>query len=169
VAGGGFLVSDRFTTRNRFYGGQVGLDTELRRGRWFLDLKGKIALGSNNQVVNINGNTIITDPRTGTTALTGGLLALSTNSGHFTREMFAVAPEGTINVGYQISENVRAYVGYNLLYISDVVRPANQIDRAVNTNFLPPATPSLPVRPAFVFKGTDFWAQGLNFGLEFRY
>jgi hypothetical protein len=169
VPGGGFRVWDGFGATNRFYGGQVGLDTELRRGRWFLDLKGKIALGSNNQVVNINGNTVITDPRTGTTALTGGLLALSTNSGRFTREMFAVAPEGTINVGYQICENVRAYVGYNFLYISDVARPANQIDRAVNTSFLPPAMPSFPVRPAFVFKGTDFWAQGINFGLEFRY
>ncbi len=169
VAGGGFRVWDGFGANNRFYGGQVGLDTELRRGRWFLDLKSKIALGSNNQVVNINGNTITTDPRTGTSTLTGGLLALSTNSGRFTREMFAVAPEGTINLGYQICDNVRAYVGYNFLYISDVARPANLIDRAVNTSFLPPATPSLPVRPAFVFKGTDFWAQGLNFGLEFRY
>jgi hypothetical protein len=169
VPGGGFVVSDRFNTRNRFYGGQVGLDTELRRGRWFLDLKGKVALGSNNEVVNISGNTITTDPRTGTTALAGGLLALSTNSGHFTREMFVVAPEGTINIGYQITDNVRAYVGYNFLYLSNVVRPANQIDRSVNTSFLPPATPSLPVRPAFVFKGTDFWAQGVNLGLEFRY
>jgi hypothetical protein len=83
--------------------------------------------------------------------------------------MFAVAPEATISVGYQICENVRAYVGYNFLYISDVARPANQIDRAVNTSFLPPPSPTLPVRPAFVFKGTDFWAQGINFGLEFRY
>jgi hypothetical protein len=169
VPGGGFAVSDNFNTRNRFYGGQIGLDTELRRGRWFLDLKGKVALGSNNEVVNINGTTVITDPRTGTSVLSGGLLALSTNSGHFTREMFAVAPEGTIKVGYQFTEYLRAYVGYNFLYMSSVVRPANQIDRVVNTSFLPPATPSLPVRPAFVFKGTDFWAQGVNFGLEFRY
>jgi hypothetical protein len=169
IAGGAFRVWDGFSTSNRFYGGQVGLDTEFRRGHWFLDLKGKVALGSNNQVVNIHGNTVTTDPRTGTSSLAGGLLALSSNSGRFTREMFAVAPEGTISVGYQICENVRAYVGYNFLYISDVARPANQIDRAVNTSFLPPATPSFPVRPAFVFKGTDFWAQGVNFGLEFRY
>jgi hypothetical protein len=169
IPGGGFRVTDHFATRNRFYGGQVGVDTELRRGNWFLDLKGKLALGSNNEVVNINGTTVTIDPRAGTSTLTGGLLALPTNSGRFSREMFAIAPEGTINLGYQITEYARAYVGYNFLYISNVARPANQIDRVVNTSQLPPGTASLPARPAFVFRGTDFWAQGVNFGVEFRY
>jgi hypothetical protein len=167
--GGSFLVADGFNTRNRFYGGQVGLDAEVRRGHWFLDVKTKIALGSNNEVVNIGGNTVITDPVRGQSALSGGLLALSSNSGRFSREMFAVAPEATVNIGYQLTSNLRAYVGYNFLYLSNVVRPGDQIDRTINPNLIPPPMPSLPVRPAFVFKGSDFWAQGLTFGLEFRY
>jgi hypothetical protein len=26
-----------------------------------------------------------------------------------------------------------------------------------------------PARPAFGFRETDFWAHGVNFGLEFKY
>ncbi|HEY1859848.1 MAG TPA: BBP7 family outer membrane beta-barrel protein, partial [Gemmataceae bacterium] len=167
-----FQVSDRFHTSNRFYGGHVGLDTEYRRGRWFLDLKGKVALGSNHEVVNIGGNTIVTAPGAAPVNLTGGLLALSSNIGRFSRDMFVVAPEATINLGYQVTPAMRVFVGYNFLYLSNVVRAGNQIDPIVNPNLIPSTTgttPSLPVRPAFAFKGTDFWAQGVNFGLEFRY
>jgi hypothetical protein len=167
--GGGFQISDSFSTRNRFYGGQVGLDTEYRYNRWFIDLKAKVALGSNHEVVKISGSTITHDPLAGTTFANGGLLALPSNIGRFSREMFAVAPEGTVNVGYQFNDNVRAYVGYNFLYLSNVVRAGNQIDPVVNPSLIPPTTASLPARPAFAFKGTDFWAQGVSFGLELRY
>jgi hypothetical protein len=58
-----------------------------------------------------------------------------------------------------------------------VVRPGEQIDRVINAGQSPlyetPATPpglqGGPARPTVVFRGTDFWAQGINFGLEFRY
>jgi hypothetical protein len=172
AAGTTFAVSDRFSTRNNFYGGQVGLDSEYRRGRWFLDLKSKVALGSNHEVVTIGGNTIITTPGGTPANLTGGLLALPSNIGRFSRDMFVVAPEATINLGYQVTPGLRVFVGYNILYLSNVVRAGNQIDPVVNPTLLPsttPTTPSLPSRPAFVFKGTDFWAQGINFGLEYRY
>jgi hypothetical protein len=33
---------------------------------------------------------------------------------------------------------------------------------------LPGANPAI-ARPAFAFNGSDFWAQGLNLGMEFRY
>jgi len=32
-----------------------------------------------------------------------------------------------------------------------------------------PGVPTVPARPAFVFRGSDFWAHGANVGLEFRY
>ena len=54
-----------------------------------------------------------------------------------------------------------------------MVRPGEQIDVAVNSTQVPtsvlfgPLTG--PARPAFNFRQSDFWAQGLNLGLEFRF
>jgi hypothetical protein len=167
--GGGFIVQDRFGTQNRFYGGQIGFDSELRWRRWFVDMKSMFAMGSMHEVVNIAGNTVVRNPAGTTSVFSGGLLALSSNSGHFAREIFVFAPEMTVNLGYQITNHARCFVGYNLMYLSNVVRPGGLIDTSVNTNLLPPPIASLPARPAFAFKGTDFWAQGVNLGLEFRY
>ena len=101
----------------------------------------------------------------------GGLLALpGSNIGRFSKDRFAVVPEVGLNLGYQVTESVRAFVGYDFLYLSDVVRAGNQIDTRVNTNQLQrPMVAGGPTAPAFTFNGSDFWAQGLNFGLEFRY
>ena len=49
-----------------------------------------------------------------------------------------------------------------------VARAGEQIDFVVNSNQVAPPIPGGPARPAFNFNGSDFWAQGLNFGLEFK-
>jgi hypothetical protein len=167
--GGAFAVTDQFKVHNYFNAGQVGFDAELRRNRWFLDLKSKVALGDVHQTVNISGATVITDPATGVQRFAGGLLTQTTNIGNFSRDRFAWSPEVGVNVGYQLTDHCRAYVGYDFLYLSSVVRPGDQVDLTVNSNLLPPAMAGGPNRPAFNWRGSDYWAQGLNFGLEFRY
>jgi hypothetical protein len=174
VTGGtAFGVNDQFSTRNRFYGGQVGARAEFWSGNLFVNVRGTVALGGTDQVVDVAGSTVIAPPGRVPTVGNGGLLAQPTNSGHFTRDQFAVVPEVGINVGYQVTNYLRAFVGYTFLYWSDVVRPGDQIDRAVNPTQLPlsAAAPVLtgPARPAPVLRDTDFWAQGISFGLEFRY
>jgi hypothetical protein len=132
-----------------------------------------VALGSTDQVVDVAGSTVIAPPGQVATVANGGLLAQPTNSGHFTRDQFAVVPEVGVNVGYQATAHLRAFVGYTFLYWSNVVRPGDQIDRAVNPTQLPVSTaaPQLagPARPAPVLRDTAFWAQGSSFGVEFRY
>ncbi len=173
VGGVRFVVQDRFGTHNRFYGGQFGLESELRKGRWFLNARTKLALGWNHQIVNIGGNTFFTAPGQATRASSGGLLALPTNSGRFTRDTFAVVPEVGINLGYQVTDHLRLFVGYTFLYWTNVARPGDEIDRVVNPTQLPrfagPGGLVGPARPSFRFRDSDFWAQGLNFGLELRY
>lgn len=167
------VVNDRFTARNHFYGGQVGLQWECRKGRWYLDVLGKVALGGTHQVVNIDGTTAFL-PAGGTPVTQpGGLLAQRTNSGHFSRNEFSVVPEIGVKLGYQITPHLRGFIGYNFLYWTSVARPAEQIDRAVNTSQLPsifgPGQLAGTPRPTFVFRDTDFWVQGISFGLELRY
>jgi len=81
-------VQDSFLTRNEFYGGQFGLDGEWRLGRWFLGGTAKLAMGSMHQIVVIDGFT--SSSAAGTQR--GGLLALPTNIGHYSRDTFALVP-----------------------------------------------------------------------------
>ncbi len=75
-----------------------------------------------------------------------------------------------MTVGCQITNNIRATVGYSLLWMSDVVRPGDQIDRTVNPNLLPPALLSTsPNRPIFILRDSDIWMQGVRVGLDFRF
>jgi hypothetical protein len=54
-----------------------------------------------------------------------------------------------------------------------VARPGDQIDRTVNPSQVPdvggPRPLSGPARPLPTFQTADFWTQGINFGLEFRF
>jgi hypothetical protein len=173
TGGTAFGVHDQFNARNRFYGGQVGARAEFRSGNLFVNVRGQVALGGTREVVEVAGSTIIAPPGQVPTVGNGGLLAQPTNSGHFSRDHFAVVPEVGINVGYQVTEHLRAFVGYSFLYWSSVARPGDQIDRAVNPTQLPVSAtaPVLtgPARPAPLFRDTDFWAQGISFGVEVRY
>jgi hypothetical protein len=173
IGGTRFDIFDSFQTENQFYGGQVGARTELRWGRLFTDLTAKVALGSVHETVDINGGTRLTSPGGVVTNRPGGLLALPTNIGHYSRNQFAVLPQADLAVGYQLTRHLRASVGYSFLYCSNVVRPGDQIDRVVNPTLLPtstgPGAASPPARPAFAFHDSDFWAQGVSFALEFRY
>lgn len=167
-------VTDRFATANEFYGGQIGLHSEYHYGKWLLDVRGQVALGDTHQTIEINGGQAFQGSTGQVVVSRGGLLALPSNIGNFSRDRFTVVPEIGFNLGYQITDHWRVFVGYDFLYWSSVVRPGDQIDRVIDVtqipNFpVPGATPTGQNRPTVPFKGTDFWAQGVNFGLEFRY
>ena len=176
IGGSAFRVLDDFATSNRFYGGQLGLRGFIRRGNWSLSGTAKVALGDSHQVVGINGSTLIV-PAAGSGLggglQPGGLLALPSNIGRYQRDQFAVVPEVTVKVGYWLTRSIRATIGYTFLYYSAVARPGDQVNRVVNPGLLPVNQPTGPVagpaQPNFVFHGSDFWAQGLNLGLELRY
>jgi hypothetical protein len=171
VPGESILVHDHFATRNQFYGGQVGLRADLNWRRWDLEVTSKFAMGTTHQQVDINGVTVLTPPGGPPSVFTGGLLALPTNIGQFSRDHFTVVPEVGLNIGYKINDHWRVYTGYSFIYWSSVVRPGDQIDRVVNSSQIPPRMGPFvgPPHPAFGFRDTDFWAHGVNFGLEFKY
>jgi hypothetical protein len=172
--GASLTTSDFFGARNYFYGGQIGTEAVFTMNRASLGVLSKVALGSNHEIVSIfGGSTLINGPVGTMTSVASGKLALPTNIGRYSRDEFAVVPEVVINLGYQVTQHLKASVGYSFLYWSDVSRPGDQIDRTVNPTQIPgPLGNSVlvgPARPTFAFRGTDFWAQGINFGLEFSY
>jgi hypothetical protein len=161
-------IYDEFVAHNRFNGGQLGLHADIAHGAFFCELSGKVALGQTFEMVRIDGATNI-----GGIATPGGLYALPSNIGRSTRGVFAVVPEGTVKIGVKLTDSGRFYVGYNFLYLSDCVRPGDQLDRTLNTANVPVFNPSgayvSPDRPRSLFSQSDFWTQGLMFGFESRY
>ena len=56
---------------------------------------------------------------------------------NLTNDAFAVLPEVGLNVGVYVTEKVRVFAGYSFLYWSDVVRPGDQVSRAINPGRIP--------------------------------
>lgn len=169
-----YTITDEFGTRNRFYGGQGGAQTEFKRGRLSLEFSGKVALGGTRQLANVGGSTIILlRNNIGSVTSVGGFLALETNIGRYERSRFAFLPEAKAAVGYRLVGNLEAFAGYDLLFSSRVARPSDQIDLTINWVRVPffrstiqPGHNEGPVRPAFSFRDSNFWAQGMTFGLR---
>ncbi len=168
-------VNDTFNTQNHFYGGQAGLAAWWYWGRWSIQTRGKVALGDTVQLLDISGSQRFVSPTGAVQNFTGGLLALNSNIGHYSHNAFSVVPELGINLGYQILPSLRAFVGYNFLYWSNVIRPGTSIDRTLDVTRIPnfPLNPEpAPVpglHPAPVFHEVGLWAQGLTFGIQYNY
>ena len=124
------------------------------------------------QQADVNGVTNVLAADNTMTSFEGGLLALPTNIGTHRRDVLACVVELGLNVGLQLTSRTRLYGGYTLLWVSSVARAGEQIDPVVNESQFPICSGAGPLvgppRPALEFDGTDFWAQAISLGLEFR-
>ena len=168
---------DEFDATNNFYGAQIGLRAHYESGSSFARGTAKLAMGAMVQSVDVDGTLVTNDFNGLGSAQTfpGGYLAVPTNSGSHNRTAFAVVPELELTVGYRFTRSVSVFMDYSVLYASDVVRPAKQIDRNINpTQSIayggnPPAAPSGPAQPSFKFNSSDFWAQGIRVGVAVQF
>ncbi|MFM7151800.1 MAG: BBP7 family outer membrane beta-barrel protein [Gemmataceae bacterium] len=169
------IVQDRFVTSNQFYGAVVGVQGVWQRERLTLEGRASLGLGVTQQQLEISGYQQFPPGTPNVEDKPGGLYALDSNIGKYSRGRFTVLPEIGVNVGYYVTDYLRALVGYNFLYWSNVARPGQQIDPNLDITRIPnfdrpPGTIPYPMpRPAVLFKDSDFWAHGLTFGLEYRY
>ena len=193
VLGNEIDVFDRFVTENEFWGAEIGYETEWEYRRWSLNCLSKVAIGNMRQRVTILGATTI-DDNAGTVETTaGGLLTQGYmhpgvdgipgnaddfyvgNIGAYERDEFSMIPEIGLTLGYDLTNRLKLTAGYTLVYLSNVVRPGDQIDLDVNGNLLQrngtpdPDTIVPGDHPRFVFHQTDLWAHGLNFGAEYTW
>jgi hypothetical protein len=176
-------LNDSFRTTNQFYGGQIGSRIAMQFDLISLEITGKLAVGSAHQFVDIGGTITQLGPNPlvppGLGTFPGGLFAQPTNIGrHDANPLsvpFMVLPSLNAKLAFQLTDHIRAYAGYDFLYWNGVVRPGNQINHSVNLSqnaVLDPngvGTLVGPAQPAPVINRSDFWAQGIQLGLEFRY
>jgi hypothetical protein len=163
---------DRFSTTNNFYGGQIGGQYACEFKHCFISTFGKVALGVTNETVDINGSTALITP-TGRNVAGGGVLALPSNMGKFTRNVLGFVPEGGLTVGCNVSKHVQLMVGYSFLWWNAVVRPGSQLNPAVNPTQIPTSlsfgTPAGAPSPLFKFNSDNFWVNSLTCGVTVHY
>jgi hypothetical protein len=176
VNGSAVRIVDDIRTRNMFNGFNTGLRGEVRKGMWSFSASGKLAFGYMKEIVDVNGYTLITPAANGTQGggkAYGGLFANAATIGHFSHDTFAVIPEVNLNLGMAVTRNLTMFIGYNFLYVNNVLRPASELTPYVNTATVP-FSPNYGAagRPNVVpvrFNQDDFWLQGLNTGFTVRF
>lgn len=158
-------LQDRFICHNEFHGGMIGLRGQMARGAWAIDALGKVAIGVGRQQVTIDGSVFVN----GVQQPSGGLLALPTNIGQYERDRLVLIPEFTTNLKYYATPNLSFHVGYSVLFWSNVVLSAQQIDLGVNPSQLISGNLIGPARPSFDFNDETYWMQGINFGMNWDF
>jgi hypothetical protein len=163
---------DTFRTTNSFYGGALGGRMNWASGRWLINATGRVGLGTVQERAVIQGSTTLTTAAGTQSILPGGILATTANIGNYYRSPFAVAPEAYLNIGYQITPRTTLRIGYSFIFLSNVLRPGNQVNRTTSANLLP-SDPTYgnpgPNLPTYQFHTSSYWAQGLNLGLDWRF
>jgi hypothetical protein len=171
-------IFDLINVRNRFYGAQVGFDYDWRViGNVFITGFTKIALGDMHETFFLQGQTM--SIFTGTTTAGGEFVGPQYNMKRFNFDRVCLMPEVDLNLGYELTRNVRVYVGYDYLYMSALARPVEQLTVAQsstalsfgNAAGLSGAQPqTIPVfAPAFKPHNNQAWMYGINMGVDFRY
>ena len=126
-------LDDRFETTNQFLGYQLGTRMSWRYKRFLFDLTGKVALGGNEQTRSISGQSTSSGPdATNPGTFPGGFYAQPSNMGKNSDLQLAVMPALEMKLGFNITSGILFTVGYDLFYLNQTVRVANQIDRNLN-------------------------------------
>ncbi len=163
-ATGRIVANDLFATQNRFHGLDLGLVYEVDRGRWSLETIGRMAMGVNFQELSITGR--------GNQG--GGIFSQYTNAGTYEHDAFTVIPELDLILAYAITPRFRARIGYSGIFLSNVIRPANQIDTRLDGRFFDATQPRplnnpLAFFPRPRYETESVWLHGLSFGFEYSF
>jgi hypothetical protein len=168
-AGERISTRDRYTTNNNFYGGQIGGRLTWVSDRLVTTAVVKLAVGVTDEIATISG---VATTRNAGPNIGSGLLANPGNTGRYYSNDFSVIPEFNLNVGYRVTQHISLRAGYTFMYWSEVVRPGDVYTRAINPGLVPTLQgfgtgPFNVAQPNFT--SSDFWTQGLNLGVEFRF
>lgn len=164
IAGSTLDATDRFATINNFHGLDLGLKGDVIKGPWVLTWQAKVAIGMVFSKAQINGATTITPPLGSSSTQSGGLLVQPSNIGTYRKDRLALAPELAAHLSYRINPNTRVFAGYQLTYLTNIVRPEDVIDTTINLS-----QPGTPTRPSYTARTSDYWMQGINAGIAFEF
>lgn len=172
-----FDTSDRLTINNDFYGGQVGVVADVTYCQLFANLKAKFAVGAITRSSHIQGLLVTNNFNNFGPSVTfpGGIFALPSNLGRQNETQICYLPEGNINFGWRVTSCFRLQAGYTVLYVSNVLFAANQLDRRLN----PSQSAAIRERADVALEGeahptkchrtSHLLVHGISVGLELRF
>jgi hypothetical protein len=161
---------DLFRSENEFHGGQFGVIADWIGPRWGLQVLGKVGIGATRAANSISGSTTTLDLSDDSlTVASGGLLALPSNIGDFNEPRFATFSELGISAQYYIGCQLKLSAGYTLMYWSELIRYGQQVQLDVNPSQIGGGTLVGPALPRATERRSDFWAQGITFGVEYLF
>lgn len=165
---------DSISTRNQFYGAQVGFASRYGGFEQGLGLDGtiKFALGDMRQSADLKGSNGFTLADGTRDTAQGGLYVQPSNAGVHERNKVAFLTEYDLNLTYNFNPNFQVYFGYSIIYVSSVMRPGEAIDPVLNDSrirYIATNGTSTSDHPQFTWNANDFWTQGINFGMRFMY
>lgn len=163
---------DEFATENKFYGGNFGLRARYTEGSLSVELSACAAPGLSDEVQRVSGGFFADNfVSSGSSSGSEGVFAQPANEGQTSSQRFAIVPDMQFKLGYELTPWLRATLGYEFLYYSNVIRPGDQINREIpkGQTFQQGKATDSTESPSRFFKTTDFYAHGLSFGLEFTF
>jgi len=152
---------DLFDTENVYHAATIGMIAEYDRGPVTWRLLAKVGLGNMRQRVHIDGQTATAIPGQSTTTAQQGLLTQTSNIGDYSRNQFSASPEVALSIAYHMNECVDLTVGYSFIYWSHVMQPGDQLGLQIDTRD--------QTAPLFSTTDSDYFLQGLNFGIQWAY
>jgi hypothetical protein len=152
-------LRDQFRSVNQFNGATFGLSRMVYSPRWSLGSMFKLGLGDLQRDVTISGFQKVGSAP----ASTNGLLARSPANGFYSTNTFVFSPEVNVTLGYRLTQNLEATLGYTYLGLPKVARAGQQIDTVSDLDS------ASPTRPRFTLQESNFSLHSLNYGLQYRY
>lgn len=161
-----YELSDALETRNDFHGGEIGAHYQNQRGRWVLELAGRVALGQTTREVRVSGSSRAVVPGVMDRTVPGGFLTSGIQLGSHRDSEFGVLPQAEVTLGCYLTTKLRFNVGYNFLYLNNVVRPGRALP-AIDSSTLLSGVGTTPIHIEDVDQGA--WLQGVSLGLTWNF
>jgi hypothetical protein len=160
-----FGDTDRVRVHDRFYGVQLGLESEHKLGALFLELRGKVAFGPTERVLKLRGEHVEHTPLEREES-PFGFLVLPSNRGTYRDDEWSIVCQFGVNGGYCLADWCRVYLGYTLIRWSNTIRAGDQLDTTLDFDQRagePGERPRVRLQPDY------FWTMGINCGVEIRW
>lgn len=160
-----YELTDRITTENDFYGAEFGMDFFRQRRRLLFEMSWRLALGNMRRRVYANGDTTLTVPGSNVPMTIPGGFYIAADGLQGSDDEFSVIPQARIALGFFMRHNLQFNIGYDFMFINNVVRPST----AINPRFPGSRLVSGVGGDTLTFVSTDLWLQGLSGGLTWNF